>query len=78
LKSIPGNFKFVINDESITSTVFKRFLEFAHSHVFDHFSRDETLEAQSQNVKENLKIDSSTQRTVSKITLMEGKVGKSQ
>jgi hypothetical protein len=41
LQSTPGNFQFVINDESITARVFERFLEFAHSHVFGDFSGDE-------------------------------------
>jgi hypothetical protein len=41
LVTTPGNFEFIVKDESIPSTVFKRFLEFAHCHVFDDYSRDE-------------------------------------
>jgi hypothetical protein len=41
LGSTPGNFQFAINDQSITTPVFRHFLAFAHSHVFSDFSRDE-------------------------------------
>jgi hypothetical protein len=41
LQSIPGDFEFIVQDESITPTIFKRFLEFAHCHICDDFSRDE-------------------------------------
>jgi hypothetical protein len=41
LRSTSGNFQFIVNGESITPTVFERFLEFAHSRVFDDFSQDE-------------------------------------
>jgi hypothetical protein len=38
LRSTPGNFQFVINDENIIPTIFEHFLKFAHSRVFGDFS----------------------------------------